>query len=310
MVQKQPAVAVVILNWNRKDILLECIQSVKDMEYSNTHIVVVDNNSSDGSVEAVKEHHDDVIIVENAENYGAPKGRNFGIERALQTDAEYIFSIDNDLVADKNLITAFLETFYSDSNIGCAGAKIYDYVERDLILSAGSKVDYTQNIVRQYGRGQKDRGQFNEVFDVDWVGTGAMMVRRDVYEKVGLFDPDYIGYGYEDADFGVRVTQGGYRCVFCPGAIVWHRPHSGVGTYTYNKKYLETRNAIYFMKKHARFHQWIKYLFIVILGMPYAFVREGLRGNLPGVLGKCRGLYDGLRGDDSRALAILENRPK
>lgn len=308
--QKSPVVAVVILNWNRKEILLECIQSVLDIDYPNTKTIVVDNHSSDGSVEAVKKEYPAVICVENAENYGAPKGRNFGIKRALETDAEYIFSIDNDLVAEAKLISAFLELFQSDPTIGAAGAKIYDYVQRDLILSAGSKIDYTQNIVRQYGRGQIDRGQFSQIFDVDWVGTGAMMVRREVYETVGVFDPDFIGYGYEDADFGVRVTRAGYRVVFCPDAIVWHRPHSGVGTYTYTKKYLETRNAVYFMKKHALPHQWLKYMTVVLLGMPYALVREGLRGNIRGVIGKWQGLYDGLRGDDSKSFALLKERAK
>lgn len=302
---KLPKVSIVILNWNRREILLECIQSVEKVRYQLHHIVVVDNNSTDGSVEAIKKEYPDVVLVENARNYGAPEGRNFGVKEALRLGAEYIFTLDNDLISDPDAIQGFLDVFIQYPDVGVAGAKIYDYIEKDLILSAGSKVDYTQNIVRQYGRGVRDRGQFNQVRVVDWVGTGAMMTKREVYEKIGLFDEKFIGYGYEDVDFSIRARKNGYKVVFCPYAKAWHRPHSGVGRYTFRKKYLEARNAIIFMKKHAKLRNWFKYLIYASLGLIYAFFREGLRGNIGGVFGKMKGLYDGFRGVENIALKLM-----
>ncbi len=305
IMEKIPKVSVVILNWNRRDILLECIRSVKAVDHPLHSIVVVDNHSSDGSAEAVSREYPDVTLVVNEKNYGAPEGRNFGVQRALDLGAEYIYTLDNDLVTAPDSISGFLRVFREDPQAGVAGAKIYDYVERDLILSAGSKLDFTQNIVRQYGRGARDRGQYDRVREVDWVGTGAMMTKREVFEEVGLFDTQFIGYGYEDVDFGVRVGQSGYKTVFCPYARVWHRPHSGVGVYSFKKKYLEARNAVRFMKKHAAWHQWIKYLFFAGVGLPYSLVREGLRGNIDGVRGKAKGLWDGLRGRDELSVKLL-----
>ena len=303
--KKFSKVSVVILNWNKKDLVLECIESVKAVNSQLFEIVVVDNNSNDGSAEAVKEKFPDVILIKNSKNLGAIAGRNVGLKRCLETNPDYIFAIDNDLIADAEVINGLMKAFESDPQVGVAGAKIYDFSEPDLILSAGSKLDYTQNIVRQYGRGEKDIGQYDEIREVDWVGTGAMLVKWEVFEKIGLLDTTFIGYGYEDVDFGVMARKANYKVVFCPFGKVWHRPHSGIGKYTFKKKYLEARNAIYFMNKHAKFHNWLKYLVFVSLGLIYALFREGLRGNVGGVFGKIKGLYDGFRGDEEFALKLM-----
>jgi GT2 family glycosyltransferase len=303
-----PKASVVILNWNAKNILKECVASVKAMTYPIHELIVVDNYSSDGSAGMVKAEFPEVTLVENDQNYGAIEGKNIGLRKAMESPIDYIFVIDNDLVADGKALAELVDVCEKDARIGIVGAKIYDFDRPDIILSCGSKIDYTQNIIRPYGHGEKEEGQYNGMMEVDHVGAGHMLVRREVFEKVGLLDSSFIGYGCEDVDFCVRVKKANYKIVFCPSAKVWHRPHSGVGHYTYRKKYLEARNAVCFMKKHAKFSQWLKYLFFVIFGLPYAFIREGLRGNIRGVVGKAMGLYDGFRGVDDVALRIMTQK--
>jgi GT2 family glycosyltransferase len=300
-----PKVIVVILNWNRKDVLIECIQSVLKMTYPHFDIVVVDNHSHDGSAEAVRKHFPDILVIENDKNYGAIEGKNIGLRRAVALNAQYIFALDNDLIADPACLTELVNVCETDPDVGVVAAKIYDLDRPDIILAAGTKIDYTQNIVRQYGKGEKDMGQYEVIAEVDAVGAGHMLVNKEVFEKVGYLDTLFLGYGYEDIDFGVQTRQAGFKVVYCPTAKVWHRPHSGIGHYSFRKKYLEARNAICFMKKHARWHHWVKYLFFVGLGLPYALVREGLRGNIGGVWGKARGLFDGLRGYDELTLQLM-----
>lgn len=302
---KEPFVIVVILTWNKKEILLECIRSVQALDYSNFKVIVVDNDSKDGTREAVQAFENEIIFLQNDKNLGAIQGKNVGLKKAVELNGDYVFVIDNDLVVEPQALNHMIRLFQSDEKIGLIGAKIYDYVHQDILLSCGSKIDYTQNIVRQYGRGKKDSERFNTIRDVDFLGMGHTMIKREVFHSIGFLDERFLGYGCEDVDFGVQARKSGWRVVYCPDAIVWHRPHSGVGVYSYNKKYLEARNAILFMKKNARFHQWVKYLFFVLLGFPYAMIVEGRRGNWGGVAGKARGLIDGFRGYEAKAWEIM-----
>ncbi len=304
-----PTVITVILTWNKRDILIEGIRSVLAMEYPANRVLVVDNASTDGSAEAVREIFPEVHVIQNDQNYGAIQGKNIGFREALKDNPEYIFALDNDLVADPMALGEMVKLAETDPAIGLVGAKIYDYEEKDLILSAGSKIDYTENVLRQYGRGQRDRGQFDHVMPVDHVGMGHILIRNSVFEAIGLLDEGYVGYGYEDVDYCVRATKAGFQILYCPTAKVWHRPHSGVGVYTFRKKYLESRNAVRFMKQHAHFGGWVKYLFFAFAGLFYALFREGLRGHISGVWGKTRGLVDGLIGNDKMVYKLMNLKP-
>ena len=303
--KQKPLISVVILNWNGRDVLRECLDSVRAIRYVLHEVIVVDNGSKDDSVKMVIKDYPDVVLIENAYNLGASGGRNVGLLRAMDSNVYFIFTLDNDLVADPNVISGLLKAFDENPGIGLAQAKVYDFDEPNLILGFGSKIDYTQNIVKNYF--VRDTGQYEKVLEVDFVGTGATLVRKEVYDEVGLLDPMFLGYGYEDIDLCVRARQFGYKVVWCPYAKVWHRPHSGVGKYSFRKKYLESRNAIYFMKKHALWHQWMKFLFFAGLGLVYAFFRESLRGNLKGVIGKAGGLFDGLRGHEQYAIELISS---
>ena len=299
-------VSAIVLNYNRVDALLECINSLLKQEYPLTEIIVVDNNSSDESGSAIKDNFPTVKLIENDRNYGAIEGKNIGLRAALKNDPDFIFLLDNDLVADPKCVSQMVNLGISEKNIGMVGAKIYDYDHKDVILSCGSKIDFTQNIIRQYGRGEKDVGQYDKVMDVDHLGAGHTLIKKQVFDLVGILDSKFIGYGYEDVDFSVRAKKAGFRIVCCPSAIVWHKPHSGIGNYSFNKKYLEAKNSIYFMKKHGTFETWIKYLFFAFFGIAYAFLLEVPKGNWRGVWGKARGLWDGFWGSDQLAWKILE----
>ena len=143
---------------------------------------------------------------------------------------------------------------------------------------------------------------------MDYLLGGALLARKSVLETVGLFDPGYIGYWYEETDLSVRVKMGGFRILINPFAKVWHQPHKTEEHYSFRKKYLSNRNAIRFMKKYANGFQWTKYAFFVIGSIPLAVIRDLIRsGSLAGIWGKLRGLYDGLRGYDRYALELTNS---
>jgi GT2 family glycosyltransferase len=307
MVNK-PNVSVVILNWNRKEMLLDCLRSIKELDYPIYEIIVVDNASTDGSVQAVHEKYPDVVLIENDKNYGAIGGKNIGLRQALQSDVEYVYMQDNDIVAAKDTLTKLVEVAEGDSNVGMVGAMMYDYSKPDTILSAGGTIDWTQNVSRGRGDSQKDVGQFSKIEPVDYLWGGAVLVRKSVLEKVGLFDEDYIGYWFEDSDLSVRVANGGYKVLFNPFSKVWHKPHATAEQFSYRKKYLAARNAIRFMKKHASPMQWAKYLFFSIGGLPYMYLRDIFSGkNLGGTRGKAKGIWDGIWNNDKDVEVILKS---
>lgn len=304
-------VSVVILNWNRKEMLLDCLRSIKELDYPIYEIIVVDNASTDGSVQAVREAYPEVVLIENDKNYGAIGGKNIGLRRALQSDAEYIYMQDNDIVAAKDALTKLVEVAEADPNVGMVGAMMYDYSKPDTILSAGGTIDWTQNVSRGRGDNQKDEGQFNKIESVDYLWGGALLVRKSVLEKVGLFDEDYIGYWFEDTDLSVRVSKARFNVLFNPFSKVWHKPHATAEQLSFRKKYLAARNAIRFMKKHASPLNWTKYLFFSISGLPYMYLRDVFSGkNLGGARGKAKGIWDGIWNNDKAVEAVLKSNFK
>jgi GT2 family glycosyltransferase len=306
MCDQRTAVSFVVLNWNGKAVLSECLDSIRNVDYAIHQIIVSDNGSTDGSVEMVRERYPDVILIENGKNHGVPVARNIGIRKALESDIDFIYCLDNDLVIDPKAIRRSLAIFEIDGRIAMVGSLILDREKPDVILSAGGIVDWTQNLVSTLGMNERDTGQFHGIWDVDYVGGGALLIRADYIRTHGAVDESFIGYGFEDTDFGMRAKTLGYRVVCCADAKVWHRPHSGIGRYTFKKKDLETRNAVRFIRRYGTSRNWCKYLVYLLAGFVYAFVLEGARGNLGGVVGKIRGFIDGLRGHDRLAYKLLE----
>lgn len=304
-------VAVVILNWNRKDNLLDCLKHIYEMDYPLYQIIVVDNASTDGSVAAVQAQFPQVVMVVNDRNYGAQAGKNIGLRKALASKMDVVYMVDNDIVVAKDALTELMRVLDEIPDAGIVGAKMYDYSKPDILLSAGGIIDFTQNVSRGRGDCEKDVGQFEKTEAVDYLWGGAMIATREVLEKVGLFDQEYLGYWFEDSDFSVRVRKAGYQVLFCGRSKVWHRPHKTIEQFSFRKKYLATRNAIRFMKKHATFANWIKYLFFAVGGLPYAALRDlALRGSIAGAWGKAKGIFDGLLNRDEPARRLMASGSK
>jgi GT2 family glycosyltransferase len=307
---RKPVVSAVVLNWNGERCLLPCLRSLQQSAYPLYETIVVDNHSTDSSVALVRAKFPDAIVLENKKNLGAAAGRNVGLRRALARPVHYVFTLDNDLVVEPDTVLTLISYAEKDERIGVVGAKIYESNRAKQIWAVGFKIDYTQNVTRNIGTQEEDKGQYEQLHEVDAVGTGAMLTAKRVYEDVGLLDESFIGYGFEDTDFCVRARKKGYRVVVGPAAKAWHAPHSGIGHYTYKKKYLETRNAVLFMRKHGTPSSWLKYVFFYALSVPAALAVRGLRGDLAGVRGKLEGFFDGLRKREDKAWSLLGGRPE
>lgn len=294
-------VTSVTLNWNGEDVLPACIRSLKVQTLPLYEIIVVDNGSSDQSIERIRDRFPEVIVIENGRNAGAPAGRNVGLSRALDKDIDYLFTLDNDLQAAEDCVEKLVSVAESDTKVGSVGAFIYDAGDRDRFHSAGGIVDFTQNITRQLRKIDDPAA----IYPVSYVGTGHMLTRAAVFREIGLLDERYIGYGYEDTDFGIRTQKAGYTVCTFGQAKVWHQEHESHGRMSFKRKYLFARSAIEFMKCHAHFFQWVKYLFYVSVGLVGGFFIGLFKGGIGGVYGKFLGICDGLLNRKALALRLL-----
>lgn len=280
---KLPKVSIIVLNWNRLIDTRECLQSLQEVTYENKEIIVVDNGSSDGSQEYMRQNYHDIILLENTENLGFAEGNNKGIQIALKNGADYIFLLNNDTIIDKDAIQNLIEVAETDIKIGFLGPKIYYYNEPHRIWSAGGKLSkwFIHSGGKHIGYRKIDCGQFDCIKEVDYVTGCAILIKKSVFEKAGLFDPHYYCY-YEEADLIVRSKQMGFKVVVVPKAKVWHKISASTGLNTRNFIYFQTRNRLLFTFKYTSKSEWILFVFFfLILIIPIQFLKEILlRHNL------------------------------
>ena len=289
-----PRVGVVILNHNGKALAEKCLRSVMESPYPNKDIIVVDNASSDGSVAHLRALFPGVTILENAENLGVAGGRNRGFREAVRRGNDFVLSLDNDAYIDRRLIEELVAVAESDLRIGVLGPKTYSDDGSDRIQCAGGRITYTQNVCSERGAGETDRGQYDRIEDMDYFPGCGFMARREVFERLNFLDEAFYGYGHEDTDFCMRAVRLGYRVVYVPQAIMWHRGSTTIGGYSPRKKYLEAVNSAYFVRKYGTPKDCMKYAFFAGFGLIYALAVQSFRGNHRAVFAKARGIWHGL----------------
>jgi GT2 family glycosyltransferase len=272
----------------------QCLRSVFNSRYAHREVILVDNASTDGSVEYLRSLFTDLIVVANSENLGVAGGRNCGFREASRRGNDYILSLDNDAYIDRRLIDELVEVAESDARIGVLGPKTYTDDASGKIQCAGGRITYTQNVCSQRGSGEADHGQYDKIEDVNYFPGFGFMARREVFERLNFLDESFYGYGHEDTDFCTRAVQLGYRVVYVPQAVLWHRGSATVGSYSARKKYLEAVNSVYFVRRYGKSRDCLKYAFFAGFGLIYALVRQSLHGNHKAVWAKARGMWDGL----------------
>ena len=250
-----PLISVIVLNFNGKRFLKDCLDSLLSLNYpkENLEIILVDNASSDGSVEFAGFNYKDVKIIKNDRNYGFAKGNNIG---ARQASGQYIAFLNNDMKVDENWLSELIKPILeSESNeVVCAGSKILNW--------DGQKIDFVEGTMNFYGHGDQ------KYFGIDYAGNdflqdhyllfpcgGSMLIDKSVFLEVGGFDEDYFAY-FEDVDLGWRLWILGYKVKFASKAVVYHR-HQGTsgGIGDEKKLVLYERNSLYtIIKNYEQIH--------------------------------------------------------
>jgi len=215
-----PMVSIVIPTHNRKGKLVRLIKSILESDYpkDKLEIIVVDDASTDNTYEYVKKLFPQVKIIRNEREKLVAESRNIGIRLS---EGKYIFVIDDDNIVDKHTIRELVEFMEKHPEVGVAGPIMYFLSDPTRIWCAGIKRDYWTTITKIIGFNTRDNGQFKKPYESEDF-PNAFIIRREVIEKIGLFNSKLFPIHYEEADFCQRVKKAGYKVMVVPSAKVWH----------------------------------------------------------------------------------------
>ena len=283
---RQKLVSIVIVSYNGKYLLNSCLNSLYAQTYENIELLVVDNASSDGSVEFIRDNFKDVTIIEQKENLGFAKGNNVALKLAR---GEYVAMLNNDAIAEKEWLSELVNAMELNRRIGICASKILFYNNRDIINSTGICIDKALGFTWDRGFGDKDGDKYREKCMVFGACAAAALYRKDMLDQIGLFDEDFFAY-HEDVDLAWRAQLYGWKCIYVPTAIVYHHFSATAGTNSPLKEYFSSRNRIWLIIKNYPSPQIYRYGFLIFSAMFGHLLYALLSGNIYSVKGKISAL--------------------
>ncbi len=234
-------ISVVVLNYNGKRYLDDCLSSLAAQTFRDLEVIVVDNASTDGSVEHIESNFSWVRLVINKENLGFAGGTNSGIRAAK---GEFILTFNNDARADSRLLE-YLHKPMADSKVGVCAAKML--LDDGRINSAGICLSRS-GAAWDRGMFEPDIGQYDAQEEVFGACAGAALYRREMLDEIGLFDEDFFLY-MEDVDLAFRARLAGWNCIYVPEAKVFHHHGGTAGAGSDLSVYYGNRNVIWYVIK-------------------------------------------------------------
>lgn len=241
-----PSVAIIILNWNGWLDTIECLESLEEMHYDNYNIILIDNGSSDSSIQQLEAHlriksdsiqnnsfSDEyvdiygrsmggtIIFIKNRANYGFARGNNIGIKYAIhELNSKYILLLNNDTIVYSEFLSELIGEAEKDSRIGICGAKLLNAFNKSIIDSTGHIIRWGAVIDR--GHGEVDIGQYDDKPEVIGAMAACCLYRKEMIDEIGYLDESF-NTMYEDAEFSWRAYKFGWKGRFVPTAIVYHK---------------------------------------------------------------------------------------
>lgn len=259
-----------MVNWNGKDDTVVALDSLKKMDKRghDVSVIVVDNGSTNDSVSVITKAHPWATLIETGKNLGFTGGNNIGMKRAMKDGANFVWLLNNDIIAHKNALS-ILDVF-DKNNIGLAGSKIYfapgkeyhkdRYTKSDrgkVFWYAGGLVDWNNMYASHRGVDEVDNGQYDKVEETPFITGCSMMIKREVIEKIGYLDDKFYLY-LEDLDYCLRAKKADFTLMYVPTSIIWHvNAGSSGGAGNSLHEYYLTRNRL-------------------VIGMRYATIRTKL----------------------------------
>jgi len=206
---KSPLVSIIVVNYNGKNQLEKCLESLVKINYDPFEIILVDNNSTDTSIEYVKNHYPSIIIIKLDKNYGFAEPNNIGAKNAK---GDYLLFLNNDTLVDPNFLSELVKIAKKDSSIS---------IFQSLLLKPNGEVDSSGDFIDILGRAYSSKDNTNNVRKILSARGASMMIKKDAFWELGGFDKNYFA-SFEDVDLGWRAWICGHKVVLVPSSIVFH----------------------------------------------------------------------------------------
>lgn len=291
-------IAIVVLNWQTPELTVNTVNSILKTSSSprfRFRLLVVDNGSADNSLEIFKSKYSGnprVEIISTGKNLGYVDGNNFGIRHSLTGNYDYSLIINSDVLVDPDFLLQLFTVAESDPAMAITGPKIYFapgyeyqkdiYKKSELgrvIWSAGGTIDWNNLYGSNLGIDEVDHGQFNQInSDVDYLSGCCLLIKNNVFAKIGLFDSRYFMYS-EDVEFCRRCLGAGYRLAYVPGSVIWHLNSGSSGRGAIHDYFLNRNRLLFGFKyspsirtKFALFRDSLR----ILLTSPYPWQRRGV----------------------------------
>lgn len=284
--------SVILVNYNGAKYNFECIDSILNSSYENIEIIVVDNASTDNSVELLSnKYSNEIIILKSEINGGFSYANNIGIQYALDNGSEYILLLNNDTVVNKNSISCLIQESIKNGN--CATCpKINYYDRRDFIWSAGGKINWITGNAVHFGINEKENNIYNKKKYVDFATGCCILLNKDIIKKIGYLEEKYFLY-FEDVDYCMKINNNNIKILYCPNSIIYHKVSASTGgDETPLFIYYITRNRLLFNKKYNKNKLLFNVYFYALI------VYKTLKWKISGKNNLINAMFDGIK--DSR----------
>jgi GT2 family glycosyltransferase len=290
-----PRVLVIVLDWNGAEDTLACLESLEGLDYAPFDVLVIDNGSRVSVVPEVRRRFPRHACIELPTNLGYAGGNNVGLRRALDEGYAFAWVLNNDTIVGAAALRHAIVAACAP-RVAAVGGKVLAHADPSRLWMTYGSINYRQSLIGLAGWGERDRGQYDESREVEWVPGCALLLSCVALREVGLFDERFFAY-HEDVDWCTSAREHGWRILYEPRSVVLHRGNRTLGgpSYTSPRKYLSARSTVLFARKHATAAQRAKLCASILLTLPFVYLRRVSTGEAEGVRLKVRGWIDGLR---------------
>jgi GT2 family glycosyltransferase len=253
---EKPLVSIIILNWNGDGLIQECLSSLAQLEYAPIEIIVIDNGSIDSSLPYLL-CQKSILLIENKENTGFAKGNNIGFSRA---SGKYIAVLNNDTTVDATWLNNPVQFLEQDDRIGSISCRQMNFMYRGIIDVLYHTISKDLSFY-PFGRGIRieDLPEALKPGFVLSASGGSAIYRKNMIDKIGGFDERFFAYG-EDADLSMRAFINGWKCMYVPSAVVYHKGSASFSKVPEKISFYGRRNKILLRYKYFSWFLILRYL--------------------------------------------------